>query len=122
MLATALLAGLLCVARADAPVPEAFLKQYRLALLEKVRSVGSYPKEALERNIQGTAVIRLSIGADGRLKASRIETSSGQAFLDASALDMIRTAHPSVAMPEALRGKAFDVAVPVVFAITGDKR
>jgi protein TonB len=99
------------------PVREEVLGQYRLALLEQIRNFKNYPKEALELQIEGTAVVRLSIDAGGRIKSSRTEPSSAYAVLDAAALEMVRKAHPLVALPKDLRGRSFDVSVPVTFRI-----
>jgi protein TonB len=118
-----LAAGLLATAalgQTAAPVPEDVLKQYRLEILKQASRVSSYPKDALELGIEGTAVVRLSIGADGRITSSNVDPSSGYAVLDIAALEMVRKAHPMVTLPPALRGRSFDVTVPVAYRMGKD--
>jgi protein TonB len=118
MRAFVLLAGLLFFALAPAQeVPEEVLKEYRLALAGKMAGVREYPKAALERKIQGTSVVQLSIGSNGRIRSARVDPSSGSEALDTEALEMVMAAHPQVALPESLRGRSFSVAVPVLFKI-----
>ena len=116
LLAACLLATA-ALAQTSAPVAEEVLKQYRLAILKQAGRVSSYPKDALELGIEGRAVVRLSIDAEGRITSSKVDPSSGYAVLDSEALHMVRKAHPLASLPEALRGRAFEVAVPVVFQI-----
>ena len=99
------------------PVSEEVLGQYRLALLDQFKRVMVYPKEALELQIEGRAVVRVGIGADGRMLSSKVDPSSGYAVLDRAALDMVRKAHPLATLPPALRGRSFEAAVPVTFQI-----
>jgi TonB family protein len=111
-------AGLLATAalgQTAARIPEDALKQYRLAILKQASGVSSYPKDALELGIEGTAVVRLSIDAGGRITSSKVDPSSGYAVLDSAALEMVRKAHPLATLPPALRGRSFEAAVPVIF-------
>ena len=110
-----LAASLLATAALGQAVPDDVLKQYRLALLKQASHMSSYPKDALELGIEGTAVVQLSIDAAGRIKSSTIDPSSGYVVLDSAALEMVRKAHPLVTLPQALRGRSFEVAVPVIF-------
>jgi protein TonB len=41
-----------------------------------------YPADALRRKVSGTSTVRLTIGADGRVKGCAIALSSGDASLD----------------------------------------
>jgi protein TonB len=84
-------------------------------------AVRSYPKAALDRKIQGSSVVQLSISSNGRIRSARVEPSSGSEVLDEAALDMVMAAHPKVALPEALRGRSFSVAVPVLFKISATR-
>lgn len=52
--------------------------------LSEIATADDYPKEALNRQEQGTAGIRLTIGADGRVTACRVERSSASSSLDAT--------------------------------------
>ena len=125
-LLAALLAALLFAASAPAlsqkpaPVSEEILGQYRLALLAQFRHVMNYPKDALELGIEGRAIVKLAVGADGRIRSARVEPTSGYAVLDGAALEMVRKAHPLAKLPKELRGRSFEVAVPVTFQIKKD--
>ncbi len=96
-------------------VSEDVLKQYRLALLKQASRETIYPKEALELGIEGTAVVRLSIDAEGRITSSKVDPSSGYAVLDVAALELVRKAHPLATLPQVLRGRPFNVTVPIVY-------
>ena len=61
----------------------------------------------------GRAVLEIGAGADGRIDAAHIATSSGHAVLDDAALDMVRRAAP---VPKPQDG-AVRLLVPVVFAL-----
>jgi TonB family protein len=43
---------------------------------------GDYPSEALVSNAQGTSVVRLTVGTDGRVSECRLLSSSGSAAID----------------------------------------
>lgn len=76
-----------------------------------------YPRVALLRQWQGTAVLQLALAADGRLLGLRVISSSGHDILDRQALDMVRETLPLPSLPEALAGRSLTVEVPVVFRI-----
>lgn len=63
-----------------------------------------YPPEAIERGLQGEALVLLFLDASGNAIAARIESSSGHALLDDAALRAARTlrALPASAPREAL--------------------
>jgi len=63
-----------------------------------------YPPEAIERGLQGEALVLLFLDASGNAIAARIESSSGHALLDDAAVRAARTLHalPASAPREAL--------------------
>jgi protein TonB len=77
-----------------------------------------YPAEALMTGIQGVVVLRVAIGADGRVVSTRVHRTSGMASLDEAALEAVRRWR---FVPARRRGVpvAREVAVPVRFAIRG---
>lgn len=101
-----------------AAVDMAALAAYGRELAGAVATHQRYPRVALLRQWQGTAVLQLELAADGRLLGVRVLSSSGHDTLDRQALDMVRAAVPLPAMPAALTGRALTVEVPVVFRIT----
>ncbi len=93
------------------------LAAYGRELAGAVASHQRYPRVALMRQWQGTAVLQLELAADGRLLGVRVISSSGHDTLDRQALDMVREAVPLPSLPEALAGRPLTVDVPVVFRI-----
>lgn len=49
-----------------------------------------YPRQAIARGIEGTAVLRVLIGQDGETIEIRIHRSSGAALLDQAAIEAVR--------------------------------
>lgn len=94
------------------------LAAYGRELAGAVATHRRYPRVALLRQWQGTAVLQLELAADGRLLGVRVLSSSGHDTLDRQALDMVREAVPLPSLPAALAGRPLMVEVPVVFRIT----
>lgn len=63
-----------------------------------------YPPEAIERGLEGEALVLLFLDESGNAIAARIEASSGHALLDAAAVRAARTlrAMPASAPREAV--------------------
>jgi protein TonB len=70
-----------------------------------------YPREAIERGLEGEALVLLFLDASGNAVAARIETSSGHALLDDAA---VRAARELRALPE---GTPRDVLLQVRFRL-----
>jgi protein TonB len=98
--------------RLDADV----LAAYGRELAGTVAAHQRYPRVALLRQWQGSVLLQLEFGGDGKLFAVRVLSSSGYEILDRQALDMVREAAPQ--LPAALAGRPLTVDVPVVFRIT----
>lgn len=78
----------------------------------------AYPADAKRLGLQGTAVVRVTIGADGRPTALRLVESSGWAALDDAALAAVR----GWRFRPATRGGApvdATIDLPVVFSLEG---
>lgn len=75
-----------------------------LTAVEQLRSELPYPPEAVERGLQGEALVLLFLDAAGNAIAARLESSSGHAILDDAAVRAVRTlrALPDSAPREAL--------------------
>ena len=91
------------------------LRGYRLAVATQARRFKRYPAQAMAAGWAGTAQIRLEVGSDGRPREATVARSSGHEVLDRAALSMINAGALRTRLPESLRGKAFAVALPVVF-------
>lgn len=78
---------------------------YLQKIKKKIETIWIYPQSALEREEEGTTVIKFSISKRGSLTANDIISSSGSQFLDEGALDVIRSAAPYDPFP-----REFDLA------------
>lgn len=96
------------------------LRGYRLAVASQARRFKRYPAQAMEAGWTGTAEVRVDVGADGRPRPASVTKSAGHELLDRAALTMIDAGALRARVPDSLRGKAFAVALPVVFNLDGD--
>ncbi|SMB24559.1 putative TonB family protein [Sterolibacterium denitrificans] len=91
------------------------LRQYRIDLAMAARRFRNYPAAARNAGIGGITGVRVVVAADGQSQGAELHSSSGNALLDAAALEMLGNAAQATAVPPALRGRAFDVLIPVAF-------
>lgn len=89
-------------------------EQYRLAVIDAARRHNRYPPLARENNWEGEVLVRMEIGADGRVSLG-IEKSSGHPVLDRQAMEMFRRAQAQVAIPPSLRGKALQLQLRAIY-------
>ena len=94
------------------------LAAYGRELAGAVATRQRYPRIALLRQWQGTAVLQLELSPDGRLLSARVLSSSGHDTLDRQALEMVREAVPLTRLPADLAWRSLTIDVPVVFRIT----
>jgi protein TonB len=90
-------------------------EQYRLALIVASRRYKRYPAIALEKGWQGRVEVHMVIGADGGVANASVRRGSGHEILDNQALDMLKKGKTMVPIPVSLRGREFDIDVPVIF-------
>ncbi|HZQ74243.1 MAG TPA: energy transducer TonB [Burkholderiales bacterium] len=106
-------------ATAPAAPPEAAdagtLAQYRLELISVAKRYKRYPRVAMDNNWEGTAEIRMVVGANGMIASLVVRKGTGHDILDQEALQWIRKAKPLAPIPASLRGKEFVVDIPVIF-------
>ena len=95
----------------------ALVAGYARTLSDGVARMRRYPALARMRGWQGTAVVNVTVGPHGELLDLKVTRSSGHEILDQQALTMIREAQPLPPAPEALRGLALVVQLPVTFAL-----
>ena len=93
--------------------------QYGGTLGRAIAKHKSYPKIAQMRGWQGECLLDLKIDSSGNVLSTNIKQSSGYESLDNQALEMVRKASPFPAPPEALRGRSFNITVPVSFKLEG---
>jgi protein TonB len=98
-----------------APDPGEALARFRQQLVDLAVRYKRYPRVALDNGWTGDVQVRIDVAASGAVSGVTVKTSSGYEILDAQALEMFRKAAPQVAVPAALRGKAFSVDVRAIY-------
>lgn len=93
------------------------LDRYRLQLITAAARFKRYPRSAIDNNWEGEVVVRMTIGADGRIAALGIKSSSGHEMLDQQALEMFRIAKPFVLLPPELAGSAFELELRAIYSL-----
>jgi protein TonB len=91
--------------------------QYGGTLGRAIAKHKSYPKIAQMRGWQGDVILDLKLDGSGNVLSANVKESSGHEALDNQALEMARKAAPFPAPPEALRGRSFNITVPVSFKL-----
>ena len=112
------------VTEAPSPAPSAesvldektSIARYRYELINAALAYKRYPREAIQAGWEGDVLVRVAVGAGGAADVT-VERSSGQALLDAQAVDAFQQAAPRVALPPALRGQSFNVEVVAVYSL-----
>jgi protein TonB len=90
---------------------------YTARLLAWLQRHKRYPREAMTRRDQGTALLYFEIGPRGQVLSYRLRRSSGHEALDQEALALIRRAQPLPAPPPNLNGSRLRLVVPVRFSL-----
>jgi protein TonB len=93
------------------------LERYRLQIVTAAARFKRYPRSAIDNNWEGVVVVRMTIGADGRIAALGIKSSSGHEILDRQALEMFRIAKPFVLLPAELAGKEFELELRAIYSL-----
>lgn len=93
------------------------LSAYGNTLGRAISKHKSYPKIAQMRGWQGECLLNLQLDSNSNVQSASIKESSGFESLDKQALEMARKASPFPAPPEALRGRSFNITVPVSFKL-----
>ncbi len=93
------------------------LESYSSLLANAIAKYKQYPKIAQMRGWQGTVIADLEIDSKGSVVSVKIKKSSTYEVLDNEALEMIKKASPFPTPPESLRGKNFNVLVPISFKL-----
>jgi protein TonB len=77
-----------------------------------------YPPDALRRGIEGTVMLLVLVGVDGRVEDVKLEKSSGHASLDRAALQVARKWRFNPAMRDGVPFADWAL-VPVRFSLDG---
>ncbi|MEO8418523.1 MAG: energy transducer TonB [Methylophilaceae bacterium] len=90
---------------------------YGNLLAREIAKHKQYPKVAQMRGWQGRVIVELQIDGSGNVLSSIIHDPSGYEVLDRQALEMVKKASPFPSPPDALRGRTFNILVPVSFRL-----
>lgn len=90
---------------------------YGNLLAREIAKHKQYPKVAQMRGWQGSVIVELQIDGSGNMLSSNIHDPSGYDVLDKQALEMVKKASPFPSPPDALRGRTFNILVPVSFRL-----
>ncbi len=87
----------------------------------KIERVGTmnFPDVARRRNLSGTPVIEVTIGADGRLLETKVRRSSGHAEIDEAAMRILRLASPYDPFPSELNAKHDQIRIAYEWQFLG---
>lgn len=91
------------------------IARFRLDLIAAAKRFKRYPRVAMDNNWEGRTDVRIVFGADGKRLSMAIARSSGHEALDRQALDTLSKAF--VPVPPALRGKQFEIEIPVIYSL-----
>jgi len=94
---------------------DAARNQYGTELANALARYKQYPKIAQMRGYQGDVLVDVQMDSNGNVTSSKIHQSSGYESLDNQALEMVKKASPLPPPPYVLRGRSFNVLVPVSF-------
>lgn len=93
---------------------------YGQGVLQRVQQERDYPRMAERMGWEGTATVRITIGADGRLIGTpEIVESSRYDVLDEEVVRMVESAAPFAAFPEAANHDERPFVIPVRFLLEG---
>jgi protein TonB len=98
-------------------IDPAALDRYRQGVIGQAMRYKRSPRAAIDNNWQGEVVVRMTVGADGRIVALRVARSSGHDVLDRQALEMFRNAKAVVQLPGELRGREFELELRAVYSL-----
>ena len=105
--------------------PEALNKndvaELRASLGSAAKRFKRYPRLARERAWEGTVEVVLVYNAHLPSPEIRVGRSSGRTTLDEQAVDMLSRAVQTTALPAGLKGRDFQVTLPVVFSLEDDQ-
>lgn len=85
------------------------------AVLQAVEKYKQYPRQARRSGAEGTCLLMVQIGEDGRVASCLLEKCSGRAVLDAAAR---RLGEKLAGLRVGTEG-GFQILVPVYYRLTG---
>ena len=93
------------------------LRRYRVALASAARRFKRYPAVAREQGWEGTVEVAIRVNSVLPAPEVVLVRSSGRELLDEQALQMMTQAARATTPPEGLRGRDFEIPLPVRFSL-----
>ena len=91
--------------------------QYADMLRREIAKDKNYPNIARTRSQQGDVILDVKLDSNGKVLSATVHTSSGYESLDREAISKINRISPFPLPPEALKGRTFNVSVPISFKL-----
>jgi len=91
--------------------------QYADMLRREIAKDKNYPNISRTRSQQGEVVLDVKLDSNGKVLSATVHTSSGYESLDREAIAKINRISPFPLPPEALKGRTFNVSVPISFKL-----
>ena len=90
---------------------------YRTRLAKWIDRFKEYPETARRQRLEGQALLRVRIAADGSVLSQHLERSSGHAVLDEGAMKIVRRANPFPALPDSSGAGSLELLLPITFRL-----
>jgi len=91
---------------------------YTKKLINTIRKVQRYPKQAIDLGIEGDVIVLIKIDKNGEVINKALTQRSGSRIIDRAALKMISKAEPFPVIPSELNLEEFEFSVPLSFSFT----
>ncbi|MEL7000710.1 MAG: TonB family protein, partial [Pseudomonadota bacterium] len=88
---------------------------YKTAVRRAVERKKRYPKRAMRRGTKGTAKVRVTLDASGKLIAATMVSSSGASILDEAAMAAVKRVRSFPDIPKEMGKSRVNVTLPITF-------
>lgn len=94
---------------------------YLQDLIRHLKRHKKYPASLKQARIEGKVTLRFTLDAYGRVMASSVSVSSGNAELDQAAMSMLARANPLPSIPRSLQKDQQTLVVPIEYSLITDR-
>ena len=93
------------------------IEAYRQAIMSYAQRIKKYPRMAMDKQFEGTAVVHVAVRSESRNQECSIGQSSGHGILDEEATQLIKRSVAVIQVPVSLGHQDFSVDIPVMFTL-----
>ena len=90
---------------------------YEVLLARALERVKRYPRKAIERRIEGDALLALTLANNGDVNSVTLQQSAGHPLLDQEVLSLVERAKPFPPLPQTTQGEKLAFHVPIRFRL-----